>query len=88
MAAVMMKQQCTPWFRFEIGVFQGCTASTILFNVAFNTCFTHLAQLRDECGYQFTKADVKLLTTGYADDLGMSTPTRGCIGVRMKITNG
>jgi len=73
MAAVMMKQQCTPWFRFEIGVFQGCTASTILFNVAFNTCFTHLAQLRDECGYQFTKADVKLLTTGYADDLGMST---------------
>ena len=73
MAAVMVKGVMTRWFRFMIGVFQGCTASTILFNVAFNTCFEHLNVLREECGYQFSKAPVKLLTTGYADDLGMAT---------------
>jgi len=73
MAAVMVKGAMTRWFRFMIGVFQGCTASTILFNVAFNTCFEHLNVLREECGYQFSKVPIKLLTTGYADDLGMAT---------------
>ena len=73
MAAIMVGREMTPWFRFSIGVFQGCTASTILFNVAFNTCFAHLEQLREECGYQFKRAPVKVLTTGYADDLGCAT---------------
>jgi hypothetical protein len=73
MAAVAVKGAMTRWFRFMIGVFQGCTASTILFNLAFNTCFEHLDKLREECGYQFSKAPVKLLSTGYADDLGNCT---------------
>lgn len=61
-----------------IGVFQGCTASTILFNVAFNSCFDHLEELTAECGYQFSTCDVKLLMTGYADDLGLgSGPSLG-----------
>ena len=78
MAAIMVGSDVTPWFRFSIGVFQGCTASTILFNVAFNTCFAHLEQHREECGYQFKSAPVTLLTTGYADDLGIATrPTKG-----------
>ena len=72
-AAVMVKDHRTPWFRYSIGVFQGCTASTILFNTAFNTSFDHVEKLAEECGYQFNQAPVKLLTTGYADDLGLGT---------------
>ena len=64
MAAIMVGREMTPWFRFSIGVFQGCTASTILFNVAFNTCFAHLEQLREECGYQFKRAPVKCSRQG------------------------
>ena len=30
-------------------------------------------KLREECGYQFSRAPVKLLSTGYADDLGNCT---------------
>ena len=30
-------------------------------------------ELAEECGYQFNQAPVKLLTTGYADDLGLGT---------------
>ena len=63
--ADMVKQAQTALFRFMIGVFQGCTASTMLFNAGFNTCFEHLEKLRDECGYEFSEAPVKSLTTGY-----------------------
>ena len=54
-------------------MFQGCTASTILSNTAVNTCFDHVEKLAAECRYPFAQAPVKLLTTGYADDLGLGT---------------
>jgi len=73
MAAVVVGELTTAWFRFMIGVFQGCTASTILFNVAFNSCFDHLEEMSEECGYHFSKSNIKLLMTGYADDLGLGT---------------
>ena len=79
-ATVMVGKLQTEWFRFEIGVFQGCTVSTILFNVGFNTSFAHLKSLEDECGYQFRYErhgkPLRLLQTGYADDLALVTGTR------------
>ena len=51
MASVMFKDAQTAWFRFGIGVFQGCTISTVLFNAGFNTSFEHLALLEEEYGY-------------------------------------
>ena len=63
----------TAWFRFGIGVFQGCTISTVLFNAAFNTSFEHLTPLEEECGYQFRDQStwmLRVLVTGDADDIG------------------
>ena len=42
-ASVMVGPHQTKWFRFQIGVFQGCTLSAILFNAAFNTAFDKLS---------------------------------------------
>ena len=53
MASVIVGTQQTPWFRFGKGVFQGCTVSTVLFNIAFNTSFEHLSVLEHECGHNF-----------------------------------
>lgn len=81
MATVLVGNKQTPWFRFGIGVFQGCTVSTILFNVAFNTSFEHLSVLEDECAYNFFpkagKPFIRTFITGYADDLGIVTGTHG-----------
>ena len=82
MASVIVGTQQTPWFRFGKGVFQGCTVSTVLFNIAFNTSFEHLSVLEHECGYNFyaqkgEKRVIRIFQTGYADDLGIVTGTRG-----------
>jgi hypothetical protein len=82
MACVLVGKETTPWFRFGIGVFQGCTVSTILFNAAFNTVFEHLSVIEDDCAYQFRnqkpgKPILQVFVTGYADDLGIVTGRHG-----------
>ena len=72
-ASVMVGNEQTVWFRFMIGVFQGCTLSTILFNTAFNTVFDNLAAVRSQYGYSFTEIAVQKLVLGYADDIGAMT---------------
>ena len=80
MASVTMGEAQTPWFWFGIGVFQGCTVSTVLFNAGFNTSFQHLSTLESSCGYQFRYErkgkPLRLMQTGYADDLALVTGTR------------
>ena len=79
MASVMVGDAQTAWFRFGIGVFQGCTISTVLFNAAFHTSFEHLTPLEEECGYQFrdqSRRMLRVLVTGYADDIGLLTGSR------------
>ena len=64
------------WFRF---VQFGCTISTVLFNAGFNTSFEHLTPLEEECGYQFRDQSTRMLrvlVTGYADDIGLLTGIR------------
>ena len=58
-ASVMVEQEQTKWFRFQIGAFQGCTLSTMLFDTTFNTVFDCIQDLREECGYKFTEVDIE-----------------------------
>ena len=76
-AAVLVNGDVTPPFWFEVGVFQGCTVSTILFNVAFNTSFAHIQPLEKKCAYVFRNLKVSVMQTGYADDLCITTGTHG-----------
>ena len=68
-ATVLVGTELTCWFRFEIGVFQGCTLSTMLFDTAFNTVFERVSVLLHEYGYQYSGVDVTKLILGYADDI-------------------
>jgi hypothetical protein len=50
-AKVLVNSIETDWFWFMIGVFQGCTLSTILFITAFNTIFGHMKELKASHSY-------------------------------------
>ena len=83
MASVMVGKLQTDWFWFGIGVFHECNVSTVLFNAGFNTMFQHLQSVKEDRTYQFRYQKkgkpLRLLQTGYADDLALVTGTR--IGV-------
>jgi hypothetical protein len=65
-----------------IGVFQGCTISTILFNTAFNTIFGHMKELEASHGYLFKGKHQKvcrIFVSGWGITLGklqLSSTTR------------
>ena len=65
-AAVLVNGDVTPPFWFEVGVFQSCTVSTILFDVAFNTSFVHIQPIEKKCAYVFRNQKVSVMQTGYA----------------------
>ena len=67
-ASVCVNNELTKWFRFFKGVFQGCTLSTMLFNV-----FEKGKGLTESHGYTFSDDDLTKLVTGYADDIGILT---------------
>ena len=54
--------------------------STVLFNAGFNTMFQHLQPLKEDCAcpfrYEKKGKPLRLLQTGYADDLALVTGTR------------
>ena len=58
-ASVMVGKEQTKWFRFQIGVFQGCTLSTMLFDTAFNTIFDCVLDMEEECGHKFTEVTIE-----------------------------
>ena len=58
-ASVMVGKEQTKLFRFQIGVFQGCTLSTMLFDMAFNTIFDCILDMKEECGYKFTEVTIE-----------------------------
>ena len=58
-ASVMVGTEQTKWFRFQTGVFQGCTLSTMLFDAAFNTVFDCILDMEEECGYKFTAVAIE-----------------------------
>lgn len=75
-AAVLVNGEVTRSFRFQIGVFQGCTLSTMLFDTAFNTVFQRVSGMLESHGYKYSDADVTKVVLGYADDIANMTHFR------------
>jgi hypothetical protein len=75
MAKVKTKEWTSGFFLFDTGLFQGCVLSTILFLCVFQMLLDFLKPLREEHGFQFKQADLKLLAEAYADDLAQVTKT-------------
>lgn len=65
-------------FAYEIGVFQGCVISPLLFNMVFNLLLDLLLPPTDQVGYHFKSNDVVIHDLAYADDLSIvaSSPKR------------
>jgi Reverse transcriptase (RNA-dependent DNA polymerase) len=62
-------------FQVAIGVFQGCTASTIIFNIVYNLMLDYVAPLAN-LGYRFSSGRVSLPWTLFADDLTLVSSNR------------
>lgn len=75
-------------FRFEVGFFQGCTASTILFDVVFMLLLDLLAK-RQAGGYMIKSSEDIVKDLAYADDLTIVTKSRTRIRLHWTLlTNG
>ena len=62
-------------FVYEIGVFQGCVISPLLFNMVFNLLLDLLLPLTEEVGYKFKNSDITIHDLAYADDLSVVART-------------
>ena len=72
-AAVFTNKWSTGFFLFDIGLFQGCVLSTILFDCVFQLLLDFLKPM-DLLGYEYKIApSVKTLKKAYADDLTLLT---------------
>jgi hypothetical protein len=74
MAKVVTKKWSTGSFLFDIGLFQGCVLSSILFNCVFQLLLDFLKPL-EHLGYSHKDKDVDLVSflKAYADDLVLAT---------------
>ena len=70
MATVKVDDWSTPLFQYGIGVFQGCTMSTILFNITFNLLYEWLKNCPVE---PFLLEGVPIRETLFADDIAFIT---------------
>ena len=73
-AKIRTKAWSTDFFLFEIGLFQGCVLSTILFDCVFNLLLDFLNAHKHK-GYTFKLIQVTSMHKAYADDLQLSTIT-------------
>jgi hypothetical protein len=73
MAKVKTKEWTSGFFLFDIGLFQGCVLSTILFLCVFQLLLDFLKPLRKKYGFKFKQAAIKQLAEAYADDLALAT---------------
>ena len=71
MTKVQTKEWTTGFFLFDIGLFQGCVLSTILFDCVFQLLLDFLEQGNSR-GYKFKMAGVQRLSRAYADDLNLT----------------
>ena len=72
MAKIETKEWSTGFFLFDIGLFQGCVLSTILFDCVFQLLLDFLEPL-ENVGYVVKLAGVRRLTRAYADDLSLTS---------------
>ena len=71
-AKVQTKAWTTGFFLFDIGLFQGCVLSTILFNCVFQLLLDMLKPLINK-GYTIKNTKIVKLSLAYADDLSLVT---------------
>ena len=68
-ATIETKDWSSKCFVYEIGVFQGCVLSPLLFNMVFNLLLDMLSLRTEEAGYKFKGCEVTIHDLAYADDL-------------------
>ena len=73
MAKVKTKEWTSGFFLFDIGLFQGCVLSTILFICVFQLLLDFLKPLRKKHGFRFKQTATRILAEAYADDLAQVT---------------
>lgn len=78
-ATVITNDWSTGFFLFDIGLFQGCVLSTILFDCVFQLLLDFLAPLTPRLGFKLNSArrksdePIRTLSKAYADDLALLT---------------
>nr|XP_054769560.1 uncharacterized protein LOC129277399 [Lytechinus pictus] len=65
---VRTQEWTTEWFMYQIGLFQGCPLSVVLFLIVFNLLLD-LLKTKEDLGYQLRDKDFKQTEKAYADDL-------------------
>jgi hypothetical protein len=73
-AKITTKEWSSGFFLFDIGCFQGCVLSAILFDCVFNLLLDFLAPL-EYLGYTFKVSKLITMDQSYADDLSITTRT-------------
>lgn len=71
-ASIVTPDWSTMFFMYDLGCFQGCILSPILFNSVFNLLLDYLLPL-SKLGYSFKAISTKIATKAYADDLNLTT---------------
>ena len=71
-AKIVTKEWSSGFFLFDIGCFQGCVLSAILFDCVFNLLLDFLAPL-ESLGYTFKVSKLITMDQSYADDLSITT---------------
>ena len=74
-AQISAKDWHTPFFFFDVGLFQGCPLSCILFNCVFQLLLDLLRPVAAKCGYQFKDSPVVLHDQAFADDISITSST-------------
>ena len=65
---IKTKQWNSDWFMFQIGLFQGCPLSVVLFLIVFNLLLD-LLKTKQHLGYQVKNIEILQLQKAHADDL-------------------
>ena len=77
-AKIVTKNWSSMFFLFDIGCFQGCVLSAILFDCVFNLLLDYLRPL-ERLGYTIKSTLIKVTDKAYADDLNLTAGTaRDC----------
>ena len=74
-ATVVTNEWSTGFFLFDIGLFQGCVLSAILFDCVFQLLLDLLSPQQKLLGYAYKCANIRKLSSAYADDLAITTKT-------------
>ena len=74
-AQIRTKDWTSDIFKFDIGLFQGCVLSCILFNCVFQLLIDLVSRCGEENGYTFKDTKVVLHDQAFADDISLVSST-------------